>query len=129
VSGTPSRPMTRFFFFPFSCRTTVFPFVDLRRAICWCSCVMRCAGSTGSDVGASSSPGILWGSSYTSSGEVSLSIVGPRSTWWLLSMSDGSVPRLRWQQDGMRLYRIVIFHTVWSGIARAVTQTDVPGRW
>jgi hypothetical protein len=35
--------------------------------MCWHSCVIRCAGSTGSVVGVSSSPGILRGSPYTSS--------------------------------------------------------------
>jgi hypothetical protein len=39
----------------------------LRRTMCRRSAVMRCAGSTGSAVGASSSPGILRGSPYTSS--------------------------------------------------------------
>jgi hypothetical protein len=39
----------------------------LRRAMYRRSFVMRCAGSTGSAVGVSSSPGILRGSTYTSS--------------------------------------------------------------
>jgi hypothetical protein len=33
----------------------------LRRAMCWRSSVMRCAGFTGSRVGVSNSPGILRG--------------------------------------------------------------------
>jgi hypothetical protein len=37
------------------------------RAMCWRSSMMRCAGSTGSAVGVSNSPGILSGSPYTSS--------------------------------------------------------------
>jgi hypothetical protein len=39
----------------------------LKRAICWRSCVMRCAGSRGWSLGVSSSPGIRKGSPYTSS--------------------------------------------------------------
>jgi hypothetical protein len=39
----------------------------LRWAMCWHSCVMRCAGSTGCALGVSSSPGILKGFPYTSS--------------------------------------------------------------
>jgi hypothetical protein len=39
----------------------------LRRAMCRRSRVMRCAGSTGSAVGVSSSPGILRDSPYTNS--------------------------------------------------------------
>jgi hypothetical protein len=41
--------------------------IGLRRAIYLRSSVMRCAGSTGSVVGVSNSPGILSGSPYTSS--------------------------------------------------------------
>jgi hypothetical protein len=40
---------------------------SLRRAMCWLSSVMRCAGFTGSAVGVSSSLGIFKGSPYTSS--------------------------------------------------------------
>jgi hypothetical protein len=39
----------------------------LRRAMCWRSSAMRCAGSTALAVGVSSSSGILTGSPYTSS--------------------------------------------------------------
>jgi hypothetical protein len=42
-------------------------FIGLRRAMCWRSWVMRCAGSTESAVGVSSSLGILRGLPYTSS--------------------------------------------------------------
>jgi hypothetical protein len=43
---------------------------DLRRAISWLCCVMRCADSTGCAVGVSSSPEILKGSPYTNSATV-----------------------------------------------------------
>ena len=41
--------------------------IGLRRAMCWRSSVMRFSGSTGSGAGASSSPGILKASPYTTS--------------------------------------------------------------
>jgi hypothetical protein len=41
----------------------------LRRAMCWRSCVMRCAGSTGCAVCVRNSPGILNVSPYTSSAD------------------------------------------------------------
>jgi hypothetical protein len=39
----------------------------LRRAMCRCSCVMRCVGSTGCVLGICSSPGNLKGSLYKNS--------------------------------------------------------------
>jgi hypothetical protein len=39
----------------------------LRRAMCWRSCVMRCADSTGCAIGVSSLPRILRGSPYMTS--------------------------------------------------------------
>jgi hypothetical protein len=41
----------------------------LRRAMCWRSCVMRCAGSIGCVFGVRNSPGILSYSPYTSSAD------------------------------------------------------------
>jgi hypothetical protein len=79
----------------------------LRQAMCWHSCVMRCAGSRGCAIGISSSPRILKGSPYTSSAtdacKSTLKMFGhlegrrevPLSNVNLLSVCGGSVPLVR----------------------------------
>jgi hypothetical protein len=117
----------------------------LRWAMCWRSSVMRCAGSTGSAVGVSSSPGILSGSSCTSSAtdacKSSLNAVGiPRtrgsasvhcwSAWHMMAAFS-----VRWKRStsplaggGGRSYVRAECLTAWPGIGTVGIQIDAPGR-
>jgi hypothetical protein len=106
---------------------------------------MRCAGSTESAVGVSSSPEILKGSLYTSSAiDACRSYLNavwiPRRTRGSASVQCWSAWHMmaafsvRWKRSmsplaaGWLSVRVEC-HRVWPGSERAEIQTDVPGWW
>jgi hypothetical protein len=110
----------------------------LRRAMCWRSCVMRCAGSTGCAVAFSSLLRILSGSLYTSSADDACrsalnAVRMPRRTkgstsvhcWFAWHMM--AAFRVRWLRGDEQLSEKGECHRAWSGSGRVVTQTDDPG--